>query len=42
LRFWDNEIFENPNGVLEVIRAHCLKAHKHLEEVIPPPLAGGG
>jgi len=30
LRFWDNEIFTNIEGVLEVIRAHCLT---HL----PPP-----
>ncbi len=23
LRFWDNEIFQNMEGVLEVIRVHC-------------------
>jgi very-short-patch-repair endonuclease len=23
LRFWDNEVFENLQGVLEVIRRHC-------------------
>lgn len=33
LRFWNNEVFENIEGVLEVIRKHCLS---------PPPLAGGG
>ena len=25
LRFWDNEVFENIDGVLEVIRENCLK-----------------
>lgn len=25
LRFWDNEIFENVEGVLEVIRQRCLR-----------------
>ncbi|QXE90253.1 endonuclease domain-containing protein [Geomonas subterranea] len=25
LRFWDHEIFENMEGVLEAIRTHCLK-----------------
>jgi len=25
LRFWDNEIIENLEGVLEVIRNKCLK-----------------
>ena len=25
LRFWDNEIFENIEGVLEVIREKCLR-----------------
>ncbi|MDD2320944.1 MAG: DUF559 domain-containing protein [Geobacteraceae bacterium] len=24
LRFWNNEVFENIDGVLEAIRAHCL------------------
>ena len=24
LRFWNNEVFENLEGVLEVIRKHCL------------------
>ena len=24
LRFWDNEVIENIDGVLEVIRQHCL------------------
>jgi len=31
LRFWNNEIFENIGGVLEVIRQHCLAS--------PTPLA---
>lgn len=30
LRFWNNEVFENIDGVLEVIRQHCL-------ELLPPP-----
>lgn len=25
LRFWNNEVIENIEGVLEVIRGHCLK-----------------
>ena len=25
LRFWDNEVLTNINGVLEVIREHCLE-----------------
>jgi len=25
LRFWDNEIFDNLEGVLEVIRSKCLQ-----------------
>jgi len=44
LRFWDNDIFENLNGVLEAIRGNCLKAVCTLEcpPKSPPPLAGGG
>ncbi|WP_367619008.1 hypothetical protein [Pelotalea chapellei] len=30
-RFWNNEVFENIEGVLELIRLHCLKATS------PPP-----
>ncbi|MBI5695609.1 MAG: endonuclease domain-containing protein [Nitrospirae bacterium] len=30
LRFWNNEIFENMNGVLETIRMECIN---------PPPLS---
>ena len=26
LRFWNNEVFQNIDGVLEVIRIHCLPA----------------
>jgi hypothetical protein len=25
LRFWDNEVLTNINGILEVIREHCLE-----------------
>jgi very-short-patch-repair endonuclease len=24
LRFWNHEVFQNPEGVLEVIRKHCI------------------
>lgn len=30
LRFWDHEVFENIEGVLETIRTHCLGR-------LPPP-----
>jgi very-short-patch-repair endonuclease len=26
VRFWNNEVFENIEGVIEVIRQHCLRA----------------
>jgi very-short-patch-repair endonuclease len=27
LRFWDNDVFQNLQGVLEVIRRHCREEH---------------
>jgi len=38
LRFWNNEVLTNINGVLEVIRENCLKSPSPL----PPPVKGGG
>lgn len=40
LRFWNNELFENIDGVLEVIRQHCLKVTSPTPQ--PPPARGGG
>jgi very-short-patch-repair endonuclease len=40
LRFWNNEVFENIDGVLEVIRQHCLDAATPTPQ--PPPARGGG
>jgi very-short-patch-repair endonuclease len=40
LRFWNNEVFENLEGVLEVIRTHCLGAASPTPQ--PPPARGGG
>jgi very-short-patch-repair endonuclease len=39
LRFWNNEVFENIEGVLEVIRQHCLRT---TSPTPPPPPAKGG
>lgn len=36
LRFWNNEVLKNMQGVLEVIRIHCL-SHPPLT----PPIEGG-
>jgi very-short-patch-repair endonuclease len=36
LRFWNNEVLTNIEGVLEVIRRKCLS---HLP--LPPPIKGG-
>jgi len=36
LRFWDNEIFENREGVLEIIREKCLSPAP-----LSPPAGGG-
>ncbi len=38
LRFWNNEVFTNIEGVLEVIRASCFKT----PSPTPPPVKGGG
>ena len=38
LRFWNNEVFTNIEGVLEVIRINCLES----PSPIPPPVKGGG
>ncbi|MBI5740976.1 MAG: endonuclease domain-containing protein [Nitrospirae bacterium] len=38
LRFWNNDVFKNIEGVLEVIRINCLKSPSPL----PPPVKGGG
>ena len=40
LRFWNNEVIENTEGVLEVIRRHCLHAASPTPR--PPPARGGG
>lgn len=40
LRFWNNEVIENIDGVLEVIREHCLKVNHPTPR--PPPARGGG
>ena len=37
LRFWNNEVLTNIEGVLEVIRDNC-KSHHHLKS---PPIGGG-
>jgi len=39
LRFWNNDVFENIDGVLKVIRTHCLRASPTPQ---PPPVKGGG
>lgn len=40
LRFWNNEVFENIEGVLEVIRQRCLEEASPTPQ--PPPARGGG
>ena len=40
LRFWNNEIFENIEGVLEVIRRHLIEVTSPTPQ--PPPAKGGG
>jgi very-short-patch-repair endonuclease len=37
LRFWNNEVFTNIEGVLEVVRANCLNS----PSPTPPPVKGG-
>jgi very-short-patch-repair endonuclease len=43
LRFWNNDVFENLDGVLTVIRQKCMGA-LHLLPIPPltPPVKGGG
>lgn len=36
LRFWNNDIFTNINGILEVIRDNCLN-----HPPLTPPIKGG-
>ncbi len=38
LRFWNNEVFANIKGVLDVIRTNCLES----PSPSPPPVKGGG
>jgi very-short-patch-repair endonuclease len=40
LRFWNNEVFENLEGVLAVIRRRCLDGASPTPR--PPPVKGGG
>jgi very-short-patch-repair endonuclease len=40
LRFWDNEVIENIEGVLEVIQQCCLKVTSPTPR--SPPVKGGG
>ena len=40
LRFWNNEVFENIEGVLEVIKQRCLEVTSPTPQ--PPPARGGG
>ena len=40
LRFWNNEVFENIEGVTDVIRQYCLGATSPTP--LPPPARGGG
>ena len=37
LRFWNNEVFENLTGVLEVIRFHCVDEIAHASIMAPSP-----
>jgi very-short-patch-repair endonuclease len=39
LRFWDNDVFQNLQGMLEVIRKHC---RERAPTPRPPPVKGGG
>jgi very-short-patch-repair endonuclease len=36
LRFWNNDVIENIEGVLEVIRQHCLLAVSPTPRPLPP------
>jgi len=37
LRFWNNEVLQNLEGVLETIRVNCLR-----HPPLTPPIKGGG
>ena len=39
LRFWNNEVLQNINGVLEVIRENCINHLNH--PPLTPPIKGG-
>jgi len=40
LRFWNNDVIQNIEGVLEVIRLQCLQVTSPTPQ--PPPARGGG
>lgn len=40
LRFWNNDVITNIEGVLEVVRQRCLEAASPTPQ--PPPARGGG
>jgi hypothetical protein len=48
--FWNNEVLQNTNGVLEIIRDSCLSHHplnplpsrEGIEGMVSPPEAGKG
>ncbi len=40
VRFWNNDVIENIEGVVEVIRQQCLEAASPTPQ--PPPARGGG
>lgn len=40
MRFWNNEVFENLDGVLEAVRQQCLQLTSPTPQ--PPPARGGG
>ena len=42
LRFWNNEIFENIDGVLEMIRSALARSEKVHPHPGPPPSRGRG
>jgi very-short-patch-repair endonuclease len=43
LRFWNNDIFENEEGVLtSILDALAAPLPARLQRAVPPPLKGGG
>ncbi|MGD0585676.1 MAG: DUF559 domain-containing protein [Oryzomonas sp.] len=40
LRFWNNDLITNIEGVLEVVRQRCLEVNSPTPQ--PPPAGGGG